>query len=62
MSEAENQLASSREIKVRLAFAGVAAILGVGLATFTDVSQWLAFGTVIVLGIIVPRALLYLED
>lgn len=56
-----SQLDFDREIRVRLAFAAVAAVLGVGLATFTDVSEWVAFGVVIVLGVVAPRAYLSVE-
>jgi len=61
MSDPEG-LDFDREIKVRLAFAVVAAVLGIGAATFTDVSEWIAFGIVVVLGIVAPRAYLYLTD
>lgn len=62
MTGSDTEIASNRELRVRLAFAGVAAILGVGLATFTDVSEWIAFAVVILLGIVAPRLLLYVEE
>ncbi|MBP1987582.1 hypothetical protein [Halolamina salifodinae] len=59
MSDSEFGL--NRELRVRLAFAAVAAILGVGAATFTDVSEWIAFAIVVLLGIVAPRLYLYVE-
>ncbi|GAB7012530.1 hypothetical protein [Halolamina salina] len=61
MSDPE-ELDFDREIKVRLAFAVVAAVLGIGVATFTNVSEWIAFGIVVVLGIVAPRTYLYFSD
>lgn len=59
MSDSEFGL--DRQIRVRLAFAVVAAVLGIGAATFTDVSEWIAFGIVVLLGIVAPRLYLYVE-
>lgn len=59
MSDGEFNI--DRELRVRLAFAAVAAVLGVGVATFTDVSEWIAFAIVVLLGIVAPRAFLYFE-
>ncbi|QKY19786.1 hypothetical protein B4589_005100 [Halolamina sp. CBA1230] len=61
MTDSDADLDFDREIKVRLAFAVVAAALGIGVAVFTDVSEWIAFGIVVVLGVILPRAYLYVE-
>ena len=61
MSDSDHDLAFDREIKVRLAFAVVAAILGIGVAVFTDVPEWVAFVIVVVLGIVAPRAYLYFD-
>ncbi|NHX35938.1 MULTISPECIES: hypothetical protein [Halolamina] len=57
-----SELDFDREIRVRLVFAVVAAVLGIGVAVFTDVSEWIAFGIVILLGIVAPRAYLYFGD
>jgi hypothetical protein len=61
MSDSDQDLAFDREIKVRLAFAVVAAVLGIGVAVFTDVPEWVAFAIVVVLGIVAPRAYLYFD-
>ena len=61
MSDSDQDLAFDREIKVRLAFAVVAAALGIGVAVFTDVPEWVAFVIVVVLGIVAPRAYLYFD-
>lgn len=61
MSDSDQDLAFDREIKVRLAFAVVAAVLGIGVAVFTDVPEWVAFAIVVLLGIVAPRAYLYFE-
>ncbi len=61
MSDSDNDLAFDREIKVRLVFAVVAAILGIGVAVLTDMPQWVAFAVVVVLGIVAPRAYLYFD-
>ncbi|KPN31788.1 hypothetical protein SY89_02541 [Halolamina pelagica] len=57
-----SELDFDREIRVRLVFAVVAAVLGVGVAVLTDVPEWIAFGIVILLGIVAPRAYLYFGD
>jgi hypothetical protein len=61
MSDSDQDLAFDREVKVRLGFAVVAAALGIGVAVFTDVPEWVAFGIVVVLGIVAPRAYLYFD-
>lgn len=48
-----------RQLRVRLGFAIVAAVLGVGIARLTALPEWFAFAVVIVLGIVAPR--LYLR-
>ncbi len=62
MSENGSGLDFDREIRVRLVFAVVAATLGIGVAVFTDVSEWIAFAIVVLLGIVAPRAYLYATD
>ena len=57
-----SELDFDREIRVRLGFTVVAAVLGIGVAAFTDVSEWVAFGIVILLGLVAPRLVLYFED
>ena len=42
-----------------LAFAVVAAVLGIGIVVFTDVATWIAFAVVLALGLVAPR--LYLQ-
>ena len=61
MSDHGSELDFDREIRVRLAFAAVAAVLGIGVAVFTDIPEWVAFAVVVLLGIVAPRTLLYLE-
>mgnify|MGYP006290272881 FL=1 len=61
MSDSDQEFAFDREIKVRLVFAVVAAILGIGVAVFTGVPEWVAFVIVVVLGIVAPRAYLYFD-
>lgn len=62
MSENGSGLDFDREIRVRLVFAVVAAALGIGVAVFTDVPEWIAFAIVVLLGIVAPRAYLYFGD
>lgn len=51
-----------RQLRVRLGFAGVAAVLGVGIATVTALPDWFAFTVVIVLGIVAPRLYLHYSE
>jgi hypothetical protein len=57
----DSEFGIDRQIRVRLVFAVVAAVLGIGVATFTDVSEWIAFAIVVLLGIVAPRLYLYVE-
>lgn len=57
-----SELDFDREVRVRLGFAVVAAALGVGVATFTDRPDWVAFAIVILLGIVAPRIALLLGE
>ena len=56
-----SELDFDREIRVRLVFAVVAAVLGIGVAVATDLPEWIAFGIVVLLGIVAPRAYLYVD-
>ncbi|MFW5948638.1 MAG: hypothetical protein ACOCSD_03455 [Halolamina sp.] len=51
-----------REINVRLAFAVVAAALGIGVVLLTEVPEWIAFALVGVVGLGAPRLALYADN
>ena len=57
MSDSGPEFGFDREIKVRLAFAAAGAVLGLGVAAFTDFPDWVAFAVVLVVGLGAPRLL-----
>jgi hypothetical protein len=60
MSDRGSEFEFGREIRLRLAFAAVGAVLGLGVAVFTDAPDWVAFAVVLVVGLAAPR--LFTED